>query len=186
MLRFLALLVLALPSFAQSGTITVPLAMTNSATALDIPRPGPGKTRLWLYTEQTAVQSIGLETDEQIADGALYSITSRFSSGWTIKSGAETLCSRRQSWTLDQTGECVPFDGVYDGAGASGWTAYPPAPLLTSADVVVPIPAGPLVLRSEARTSTTVGVQTPIPGFGSLTYITHSYAGAVVHYEYLN
>ena len=103
--------------------IAVGGALTDSATTVPTPAAPPGATWAIVSLECRSRYRVGWETDFTAFEGIGWC-------GWTsagglgqhvtVSSAGSKLVGGRTRFGLDAAGACVPFDGAYDWAGASG------------------------------------------------------------------
>lgn len=157
MRTLLALVLICGSAFAQS----FPLAggMTDSSVTINTPTIPGGAQTATLALHHEARFRAGTETDLVIYEGdgwCEFAASSVITQGITMHSlGAQLGSAGRAKATFAQAGMCLPFDGVYDWGGASGWNSgYVVRP--NSLSVTVPVAQlGPTITVTTLAQSTT-------------------------------
>ena len=170
MKTLLALFVLCLSAFAQSGTVTLPTTTTSNSIALAayLPPPDPGKTQLQISVDNTWYQTCTVTSTYSSGQA-----TARWGNTTTLRVGSLTLSSQYTRNTLS-----FPFgNGTYGAAMThyhSGVGATFSLNLLTL--------FGPLYLDSTS--SSTFLAEVPLEN-GTLSEVRTSVSTAQITYMYL-
>lgn len=172
---FVALLVLSLPVFAQSGTVILPTSTTDNSIALTIgpppavlPPAGAGMTRLRLNVSNAYTQ--GCTVTNTYPSGGV--CTARWGNVTTLRAGSLELASfgRRESLIF-------PF-----GVGVTSASMVNSHSLGSAFSLnILPI-AGPLYLDSDANGTALFDLALEE---GTLSYVLSSASTATIEYEYL-
>lgn len=180
-----SVLLLSLAQSAQAQSVfTFPWQMTDSSEVVATPaHSGLGFATLALHHQ--ARFRAGSETNFIVYQGAgwcEFACASVITQGITLLSNGVPLgSSGRAKAPFAQAGMCIPFDGVYDWGGASGWNSgyvYRPNQM----SFTVPVSAlGPTITVETVAQSTTdiviscYATEIPYDLFGQLVWLNESY-----------
>lgn len=166
-----ALLVAALIGSPSSGTIPVDGGMTSSSRSITLPAAPSWATSVRVRVRHVTSITFSWETDSY-GGPVTWSADAAIRAGWTLRDASGPVSSARVQATTVQGGLALPYDGTFDGAGASG--AHDAHVLASSSPwQSIPIPSAPLVLSTRAQSAWSIWISAPYipPSGGTVTWL---------------
>lgn len=190
-LALLALVLWCVPASAQ--TFYVGGMLTDSSGSFNTPPVPPGMTKCLLTVDYRSRYRWLRETDFLVNYGNAqcdFVVNGYIAQQATLLSNGAKLTGGRTTLPFGQTGVCVPFDGVYDGAGTSGDTSgYVWKSTGLSALVSVAALGPTITVDADGSSLTGVNIacygEPPFDVLGTLNWINESWWEADVTVQYL-
>lgn len=184
LLTLLALTALALFAPAQTP-IYVGGLMTDSSTTVNSPAKPAGAQNVTFTLNHRARFMAGSETNLIVYQGSGwcdYQLQSEISQSCSISTNGVTLGPTfRTKAPFTTFGTCIPFDGVYDWAGNSGWSSgyvWRPTTLVITIPVSQLGPTITVTTLGHMEVSTQIScywTSTPSDLLGQVTWFTNSW-----------
>lgn len=173
------------PAGSSYASTSLDGGLTDSSSTVDLPPTPRGAEFATITLQHRARFFFGTETGFVVYEGSgwcEYQVASAITQGISMQSGGVRVGdSSRSRASFAGAGQCMPFDGVYDWSGASGWSSgYIWRPSTLTAVVSVAQLGPTLTVTTSARSNWSMNIachltSAPSDMIGLLTLMNESW-----------